>query len=144
MNREILFRGKWIDNGEWVHGYLIGDDVIVGEIIEFEDEYFYCEFWWKVDPKTVGEFTGLCDKNGANIFEGDILKVDTEFENSTIHRVIWGGSYPAFEIEPNPYDDCNGLQYVAHVCENTTCQIIGNIHDNPDLLKGTNKKKNII
>ena len=133
MTRKILFRGKRIDNGEWVHGYLFKswEDVFIlwGTTNGVPNQI-------QVDPKTVGEFTGLCDKNGANIFEGDILKVDTEFENSTIHRVIWGGSYPAFEIEPNPYDDCNGLQYVAHVCENTTCQIIGNIHDNPDLLKG--------
>lgn len=140
MNREILFRGKRIDNGEWVYGSLIKGKSSTYFIFDCTD----CDIlkdnvlskFIQVDHKTVGQFTGLHDKNGTKIFEGDILKVDTEFENSTIHRVIWGGSYPAFEIEPNPYDDCNGLQYVAHVGENATCEIIGNEHDNPDLLKG--------
>lgn len=53
MNRN-MYRGK--HNDEWVYGYLIGNDVIVGEIVEFNDEYFNCEFWYKVDPLSVEEF----------------------------------------------------------------------------------------
>ncbi|NMA73449.1 MAG: hypothetical protein GX963_04675 [Bacteroidales bacterium] len=52
--REYRFKGKRLDNDEWVYGYLIGKNVIVGEIVEFDDDYFYTEFWYKVDPKTVG------------------------------------------------------------------------------------------
>ena len=70
---KIRFRGKpvdpidldalpeyadWIKDG-WVYGYLIGKDVIVGEIVEFEDDYFNTEFWCRVRPETVGQFTGL-------------------------------------------------------------------------------------
>ena len=51
--REYKFRGKRIDNGELVYGYLIGNDVIVGNIVEWDDEYFNTEFWMKVDPETV-------------------------------------------------------------------------------------------
>ena len=53
--REIKFRGRRIDTGEWVYGYLIGKDVIVGEVVEFHEEYFWTEFWYRVDPDTVGQ-----------------------------------------------------------------------------------------
>jgi hypothetical protein len=49
--REIKFRGKRIDNYEWVYGYLIGNDVIVGEIVDWDSDYFNTEFWYKVDPE---------------------------------------------------------------------------------------------
>ena len=57
MKREILFRGKSIETGEWIYGSLIGNDVIVGKIVEFEEDYFCTEFWNKVDPETVGQFS---------------------------------------------------------------------------------------
>ena len=62
------YRGKRIDNGEWVYGYLIGKDVIVGEIKLWEEEYFWTEYWYKVDPKTVGQYTGFDDIEGNRIY----------------------------------------------------------------------------
>ena len=57
--REYKFRGRRIDNGEWVHGYLIEDRYIVGPVVEWTEDYFSTEFWFKVDPETVGQYTGL-------------------------------------------------------------------------------------
>ena len=74
MKREILFRGKRVDNGEWIYGYLIGNNVIVGEVVDFDDDYFNTEFWYKVDPETVGQFTGMEDSLTLQIFESDIVR----------------------------------------------------------------------
>lgn len=67
--REIMFRGKRMDNGEWIYGNLIGTDVIVGDIVEWDSDYFCTEFWWKVDPETVGQYTGFKDETGTEIYE---------------------------------------------------------------------------
>ena len=85
MKREILFRGKRADNGEWIYGYLIGNNVIVGEVVDFDDDYFNTQFWYKVDPETVGQFTGLTDKNGTKVFEGGIIKAPS----GRLYVVIW-------------------------------------------------------
>ena len=69
MKREILFRGKRTDNGEWVYGSLIDSDSIVGKIVDFDEEYFIPKFWYKVVPETVGQFTGMYD--------------DTKWENAS-------------------------------------------------------------
>lgn len=82
--------------------------------------------------------TGLRDRNDKLIFEGDIVKVITcqEFdeieEESSIHLIIWGNDYPAFDLSPTILDDCNSLQYAMIEYE---VEIISNIYQNPELLK---------
>ena len=125
--REIKFRGKRLDNGEWVYGYLIGNDVIVGDIVESSNEYFNTEFWYKVDPKTVGQFTGIKDENGTGIYEGDILR--DEFDR--VFRVYWVDGEARFTIRQKKRKT-EYFMVISHIHP----VVIGNIYENPELLKG--------
>ena len=142
--REILFRGKRIDNGEWVYGDIIhrryykNTDVVV---IRTEDSGFDNYSDYEVDPDTVGQYTGLTDKNGRKIFEGDILKIvhkyqspfddDTkEYTDVTTDVVFFDDEGLCFSYGESPF---------LCVADNVTAEyeVIGNIHDNPELLEVT-------
>ena len=126
--REILFRGKRIDNGEWVYGSYAqqyGCHEILLEHVE--SEYGFDRY--HVDPETVGQYTGLKDKNGKPIFEGDIIAISNEHMtrfNSLIIEVVWDDYVCGFA--PFEYDD-----FRVHINE-CGCRVIGNIYDNPKLL----------
>lgn len=124
MKREILFRGKRVDTGEWVEGSLIGNDVIVGKIVEFEEDYFCTEFWYKVDTETVGQFTGMTDKKGKKLFEGDVYSMG---DKNILYVVIFDKSQFIGKQVGNR--SLAGLGYWK-----SDIEIIGNIHDNPELL----------
>lgn len=127
--REILFRGKRI-SGDWVYGYLLK---MFGElsIMCLDDENNI----YPVNEETIGQYTGLTDKNGNKIFEGDILFWEDEFLYKNKSEVVWFGekyNYPAFDLLKHDYES-NGLQY-AH--DNCFIKVIGNIYDNYELLEG--------
>ena len=129
MKREILFRGKRADNGEWVYGYLIGNNVIVGEVVDFDEDYFNTEFWYKVDPETAGQFTGLTDKNGIKVFEGDIVKFYDDSEDELVNgTVIFNADVCSFCVSMKGNED---VMLMAH----WQYEVIGNIYDNPELIK---------
>jgi uncharacterized phage protein (TIGR01671 family) len=134
--REILFRGKRLDNGEWVEGSLHIEWVETRKdgsrnkdyrILGMRGECYY------VDSDTVGQYTMLWDKNGKKIFEGDIIKDDWR----KIYRVIFTTKSCGFMAEcavaPNEYEK-GCYRFGDAWCE--TIAVIGNIHDNPELLKG--------
>ena len=133
--REILFRGKRTDNGEWVEGDLIqalrGNQISACSIMPHTPTA-YC---WKVDPETVGQYTGLTDRNGKKIFEGDIVNViytsslGEEFTQITTVR------YDETECCFYPMrweEDCVNCGYSTEITE---IVVISNIHDNPELME---------
>jgi len=140
--REILFRGKRVDNGEWISGDLRhwrnGMVGIHNNALNFT---------LVVVPETVGQFTGLRDKNGRRIFEGDILHLwieyDNEFDPIKKYRAIvefgnpnaeynWGFQLNMLEITPFNNDI---LLWIEMEESGAFCEVIGNIHDNPELLE---------
>ena len=127
-----LYRGKRIDNGEWVEGNLVKS--ITGTVWIFP--YDYGETLQTImppgDPDTVGECTGLRDKNGKLIFEGDIVlfKWDEEYDYCHFIEFVDG------EFLATPALSLENLWSIRICGENEKFTVIGNIHDNPELLKG--------
>ena len=130
--REILFRAKRLDNGEWVYGsYYHCCGTAYGATFIVVNDFGFIE----VIAHTVGQCTGLKDKNGNKIFEGDIVQYQPEYATEPIHSVVEycadKFNYPAFDLKNHDYE-ANGLQ-CAHE-EGVGCEVIGNIHDNSALL----------
>ena len=149
--REILFRGKRIDNGEWVFGHYY-TQVFLPDTIEEEWYHFIkpigSKSWGEVRviPETIGQYTGLTDKNGKKIFEGDIVQTkSTGLKGEKKYKfVIKYGEYIPLEYCKAIYCKWKTIGFYAFTGNRdyqlSTCkdllEVIGNIHDNPELLKG--------
>ena len=125
MNREIKFRGKR-SNGRWVYGSLVVSKKI-DPAIYFNISKGAAEVldWCYVKPDTIGQYTGLKDKEGNKIFEGDIV----EFTNLDLPNMVIrfdNGSFMLCEDENSTYEELR-MNYVV--------EVVGNIHDNPELIK---------
>ena len=123
--REILFRGKQEDNEKWVIGYLSSKHTITIQTpCGHMDEIVIC-------ADTVGQFTGLTDKNGKRIFEGDIAKVLQGKDKDTAYVGFENGSFMLYPTTGNIYE--------RTLCEywynDWDVEVIGNVTDNPELLE---------
>lgn len=119
--REILFRGKRRDTGEWVYGSL---QIFKGYSI-FDRDYY--KNFFTVIGNTVGQFTGLLDKSGMKVFEGDIVNARNSLhKDRIIYKVVYdeNGFY---------YRDEDGVCWHPYNLDNA--RVIGNIYDNPELLE---------
>lgn len=121
--REILFRGKEKDGGSFDGKWRYGDLVRVKEGSVTKTRIFEKNIGYLVVPETVGEYTGLTDKNGKKIFEGDIIR-----SNSERGYIEYYPNDCAFDVV-----DDHGFYWL--ISEMSNIEVIGNIHDNPELLE---------
>lgn len=130
--REIIYRGKRKDNGKWV----------IGKGIDTNFREAYILYGWKdtsvglfnvddieVIPETIGQYTGLTDKNGVKIFEGDIVQIVNTGDE--ICLIEWDDDDAAFEVANNDVTQSFLVNLWGRDVE-----VIGNIHDNPELAEG--------
>ena len=168
--RDIEFRGKQTDNGEWVEGYYYKakycrtDDELCDYItVPHPKEYNEPSSHYIVNPETIGQYTGLKDKNGTKIFEGDIVQYLT-YDDFDCQSVVKFGEYKQdgscgeygariclgfyvevdnftcpdwCENEPECFSDYQKQQNILEIANE--CEVIGNIHDNPEPLRGDTK-----
>lgn len=154
MERKVKFRGKRVDNGEWVYGQIVVEKegkhtytyVLVKLFLSgYEYEVAGCSYYescveaekiYEVISETVGQFTGLCDKNGKEIYEGDIVKYFVyPWKNYfKIGAVKFGyGSFYLDGVQEWISDEVwvNDLSFF----NSNSLELIGNIYDNPELLR---------
>lgn len=156
MNREIKFRGRDI-HGVWHYGYLFQGEtedngkysvILKQKRYQCDDNLtedcpfaFYKDEIFVVDPKTVGQFTGLYDKKGKEIYEGDILFcVGKRYDNKGekyYREVKFKDGF--FGMMVKEYNILSLLQLHFDYDKKILCEVIGNIYDNPELLSGNKK-----
>ena len=127
---ENIYRGGWIKNGEWIEGYYVflNDTHYILEV--GSEDWGVNGEWFQVVPKSVGQFTGLKDKNGKKIFEGDIIRYQRGIDKFELMIVVWNESTAslvlAYSKDMHYYETLMNTKYY--------CEVIGNIYYNPELL----------
>ncbi len=123
--REILFRGKRVDNEKWIEGRVFRLSEDFPPLIMLINRHGESH---EIAAETVGQYTGLTDKNGKRIFEGDIVTADALFENRKVEFV--DNTYWSAFCLVAANGDCDYMNEYGGI------EVIGNIHDNPELLGG--------
>jgi uncharacterized phage protein (TIGR01671 family) len=150
--REIAFRGKRKNNGEWMYGGLVDLFVRYDSRIT-EDHGIGNTNFWRVIPKTIGQYTGIKDKNGVKIFEGDIIQLNIgywqfsghdDLETFLMGEIVYLPEVMSFGMRG--VKDETWLSYEGEVdtipfpsfnFDNSDIDVVGNIHDNPEFLEVT-------
>ena len=141
MNRQIEFRGKRLDNGEWVYGYYVENKLGNHFIYEIERNGEFVWNSYEVDPSTVGQFTGLVDKNGKRIYEGDFIQSNkskyNRFNKDGIYEVYFNEFLCHFALvdssvewhkKHGAYDD-----YSLTGAKTKDFEVIGTIYDKENI-----------
>ena len=159
MNREILFKAKRIDNGEWVEGHLFDDGMpkpkryFIGGIIVKPYEGTACDKWnvvgidfCEINQDTICQFTGLTDKNGKKIWENDILRYSYDYDGSPflkdgeeikyrVGAVFWSEWRGSWAVCGRGNKKCTNNDVFKYNRNPNRAEVIGNIFDNPELLE---------
>lgn len=146
--RKLIFRGKSVSTGEWLYGYLGEVNIkvlqsICKEKVIFEnlawfntDNFGYVVNDCSVDESTIGQFTGLQDKNGTDIYEGDILR---SLQSSKLMVVVYDEIGASFVVAVINKNSARKLGVQFHISKSWLKkypkEVIGNIHDNPNLME---------
>lgn len=138
--REILFRAKIKDTDEWVEGYyammgkenlirhyIVQNCALTGLFSDPEENMYFNDV--EIDPETLCQYTGLKDKNGNRIWENDIVRLG-EDEDLLIK---WSERYAGWCLQQNKW---MFEHFFGETVDEGTCEVVGNIFDNPELLKG--------
>ena len=136
MNREVLFRGARVCDGKLVNGALVmvkendeSEKYIPNIVISYGPDTFD---WFEVDPETVGQFTGMTDKNGTKIFEGDIVKYYNPYSKTWHTQIVkWDWRFAGFGLFDKESEWCKESDWLKI----KDIEIVGNIYDNKELLK---------
>lgn len=137
--REILFRGKRKDNQEWVEGFFAINTICsitetyLSPVIIKNPEGIYDTESYEIIPETVGQYTGLTDKNGMKIFEGDILRGERYVDYGQTGEFKPHITVVKWNVKKSAYEPLNYFDGYSYDIKNY--EIIGNIHDNPELLE---------
>ena len=130
--RQIKFRGKRTDEGGWIYGslcnYLFDSENTTRPCIHIGNKGYIRNGFYEVYPSTIGQFTGLTDCNDKEIYEGDIVKACSEGAYK-ICEVAWSKGTVGFFLK-----HLSGPWYMSGAWGNESCEVIGNIHDTPELI----------
>lgn len=139
MNREIKFRGKCLDNGEWVYGDLNHGISYTADGAKRDYRIGPVGNFYSVDPNTVGQYSGLHNGDSEAIYEGDVVQFYDEFECKRITAlVIWNKDFCSFDCAIGGEPVC-GLS--SAIVEFNDFELLGNIFDHPELLTLSSEQK---
>lgn len=159
--REVKFKGKAImsvdeldemnfdHNNGWIEGNLIQNDNkpwIVGNVVDSDWGYIAFDYWFRVHPESVGQFTGKKDKNGTKIFEKDVFSLVTKWKYDTDldqvvaveekAHVVWNNKISVYEVEAIGESRYGTGFPLGIINDEPSVKVIGNTYDNPELLEG--------